>query len=241
MIRLFVALCALFSLFTAVKTSDIKKIDVITVKRGEDVTMKCNISSVTKKEVFWYRQISGKLPQYFAKPYKNTDGKGYKFSDGFNDTRFSISVNDNTFDLNIKKTREDDEGEYFCGEMEGTSKVKFTSGTRLQFSDTTHCNTTGTTQKDSSSSTETSEHDWILALTASNIFSVIVITLLLGVLYKNHRKDASSSNHQIPTNQTADDDDVLNYAAVSFAKKPSSSRTSRAKNTHEDVYAQVRI
>ncbi|XP_047657410.1 uncharacterized protein LOC113647944 [Tachysurus fulvidraco] len=219
MIRLFVALCALFSLFTAVKTSDIKEIDVITVKRGEDVTMKCNISSDTKKDsVVWYRQISGKLPQFFAKPYKSE--LGYRFSDGFNDARFSISVNDNKFDLNIKKTREDDEGEYFCGEMEG-SNVKFTSGTRLQFE---------------------GENKWINPLIASNIFSVIVITLLLGVLYKNHRKDASSSNHQIPTNQTAAaDDDVLNYAAVSFAKKPSSSRTSRAKNTHEDVYAQVKI
>ncbi|XP_047657404.1 uncharacterized protein LOC125138959 [Tachysurus fulvidraco] len=240
MIRLFVALCALFSLFTAVKTSDIKEIDVITVKRGEDVTMKCNISSVTKKEVVWYRQISGKLPQSFAKSYN--DKSGYRFIDGFNDARFSFSVNDNKFDLNIKNTREDDEGEYFCGEMEG-SAVKFTSGTRLQFKDKemTHSNTSGTTERDSKCSTETGEQKWIIPLIASNIFSVIVITLLLGVLYKNHRKDASSSNHQIPTNQTADDDDVLNYAAVSFAKKPSSSRTSRAKNTHEDVYAQVKI
>ncbi|XP_047657402.1 uncharacterized protein LOC125138957 [Tachysurus fulvidraco] len=243
MIRLFVALCALFSLFTAVKTSDIKEIDVITVKRGEDVTMECSISSDTKKEnVVWYRQISGKLPQFIAKPYKYMDKLGYKFIEGFNDARFSISVNDKKFDLSIKQTSEDDKGEYFCGEMEGTV-VKFTSGTRLQFEDkdTTHSNTTGTTHRDSHSCSETSEQKWINPLIASNIFSVIVITLLLGVLYKNHRKDASSSNHQIPTNQTADDDDdVLNYAAVSFAKKPSSSRTSRAKS-HEDVYAQVKI
>ncbi|XP_060747561.1 uncharacterized protein LOC132860386 [Tachysurus vachellii] len=131
MIRLFVALCALFSLFTAVKTSDIKEIDVITVKLEEDVTMKCSISSVTKKDnVVWYRQSSGKLPQYFAKPYKND--LGYKFVEGFNDDRFSISVNDSKFDLSIKKTIEVDEGEYFCGEMEG-SVLKLTSGTRLQF------------------------------------------------------------------------------------------------------------
>ncbi|XP_060720740.1 LOW QUALITY PROTEIN: T-cell surface glycoprotein CD8 beta chain-like [Tachysurus vachellii] len=208
MIRLFVALCALFSLFTAVKTSDIKEIDVITVKRGEDVTMKCNTESVTKKDnVVWYRQSSGKLPQYFAKLYKNN--LGYKFDEGFNDSRFSISVNDNKFDLSIKKTTEDDKGEYFCGEMEG-NVVKFTSGTRLQFEDKemTNRNTSGTTHRDSSSSPET---------------------------------NASSSNHQIPTNQTAAAaDDVLNYAAVSFAKTPSSSRTSRAKS-HEDVYAHVKI
>ncbi|XP_047657707.1 uncharacterized protein LOC113646932 isoform X5 [Tachysurus fulvidraco] len=179
MIRLVVALCALFSLFTAVKTSDIKEIDVITVKRGEDVTMKCSISSVTKRDVVWYRQISGKLPQHFAKPYN----LGYKFSDGFNDARFSISVNNNKFDLNIKKTREDDEGEYFCGEMEG-SVVKFTSGTRLQFEDevTTHLPTSGTTHRDSSNSTETCESCtanmcvffW-LSITRSGVLSVTVI------------------------------------------------------------------
>ncbi|XP_047657411.1 uncharacterized protein LOC125138962 [Tachysurus fulvidraco] len=202
--------------------------------------MKCSISSDTKKEnVVWYRQISGKLPQFFAKPY--TSKLGYKFIDGFNDDRFSFSLNNNTFDLNIKKTREDDEGEYFCGEMDG-NVAKFTSGTRLQFEDkdTIHRPTSGTTDRDSPSRNKTGKYDWINPLIASNIFSVIVITLLLGVLYKNHRKDASSSNHQIPTNQTAAADDVLNYAAVSFAKKPSSSRTSRAKS-HEDVYAQVKI
>ncbi|XP_047657705.1 uncharacterized protein LOC113646932 isoform X3 [Tachysurus fulvidraco] len=182
MIRLVVALCALFSLFTAVKTSDIKEIDVITVKRGEDVTMKCSISSDTKKEnVVWYRQISGKLPQHFAKPYKSD--LGYRFSDGFNDARFSISINDNKFDLNIKKTRADDGGEYFCGEIVG-SVVKFTSGTRLQFEDevTTHSNTPGTTHRDSSNSTETCESCtanmcvffW-LSITRSGVLSVTVI------------------------------------------------------------------
>ncbi|XP_047657499.1 uncharacterized protein LOC125138988 [Tachysurus fulvidraco] len=200
--------------------------------------MECSNSSVIKKDiVVWYRQISGKLPRFIAKPYKNK--LGYKFAPGFNDTRFSFSVNDSKFDLNIKKTREDDKGEYFCGELEGTL-LKFTSGTRLQFEDKkTHCNTSGTPNRGSHSNNRTGEYNWIIPLIASNIFSVIVITLLLGVLYKNHRKDASSSNHQIPTNQTSDDD-VLNYAAVSFAKKPSSSRTSRAKS-HEDVYAQVKI
>ncbi|XP_058234812.1 uncharacterized protein LOC131345773 isoform X1 [Hemibagrus wyckioides] len=256
MTTLFVALCVLFSLFTAVNSSDIKELHVRTVKSGEDVTMECNISSVTGKDkVVWFRQSSGKLPQYFAKPYQNN--LGYKFVDGFNDSRFSISVNDHKFDLNIKNIREDDGGEYFCGESEG-SVTKFTSGTHLQFEDkettqhstsgsTTNCKdketqhpTSGTTPSVSNCTKKTGEDHWIIPLAVSNIISVIVITVLVGVLYKNHRKDSSSSNHQIPTNQAADDDDVLNYAAVSFAKKPSSSRTSREKS-HEDVYAQVKI
>ncbi|KAK2863965.1 hypothetical protein Q7C36_003119 [Tachysurus vachellii] len=126
MIRLFVALCAFFSLHscenvTRQTSSNIKEIDMRTVKHGEDVTMKCNISSATKKDiVVWYRQISGKLPQFIAKPYTNK--LGYRFIEGFNDDCYSIK---------------DDEGEYFCGEMEG-SVVTLTSGTRLQF-EGKHC------------------------------------------------------------------------------------------------------
>ncbi|KAG7316265.1 hypothetical protein KOW79_019806 [Hemibagrus wyckioides] len=157
MTTLFVALCVLFSLFTAVNSSDIKELHVRTVKSGEDVTMECNISSVTGKDkVVWFRQSSGKLPQYFAKPYSGN--LGYKFVEGFNDSRFSISVNDQKFDLNIKNIREDDGGEYFCGESEG-SVTKFTSGTHLQFEDNemTHCPTSGSTTGDSTSNDKTGE------------------------------------------------------------------------------------
>ncbi|KAK3542081.1 hypothetical protein QTP86_012133 [Hemibagrus guttatus] len=116
------------------KSSNIKELHVRTVKHGGDVTMECNISSVTEKDkLVWYRQSSGKLPQYFAKPYQDTK-LGYRFTPGFNDSRFSISVNDHKFDLKINKIREDDVGEYFCGKSEG-SVVKFTSGIRLQFED----------------------------------------------------------------------------------------------------------
>ncbi|KAK3516016.1 hypothetical protein QTP70_001673, partial [Hemibagrus guttatus] len=94
-------------------------------------------------------------------------------------TAFPESRNHQSQRSEIKEIKVDDVGEYFCGESEGGT-LKFTSGTHLQFED---------------------EDYWIIALTVSNIISVIVITVLVGVLYKNHRKDSSSSNHQIPTNQ----------------------------------------
>ncbi|XP_053098314.1 uncharacterized protein LOC113523952 [Pangasianodon hypophthalmus] len=131
MIALFVALYSLLCLCTAVKTSDIKELDVKTVKHGENVTMECNISSVkNKNNLFWYRQSFGKLPQFFARPYSNT--LGYTFDEGFKDSHFSITVNAHKFDLYINGAREDDGGEYFCGELDG-SLLKFTSGTHLQF------------------------------------------------------------------------------------------------------------
>ncbi|KAI5630177.1 putative immune-type receptor 6a precursor [Silurus asotus] len=182
MISLFVALYSLLCLCTAVKTSDIKELHVRTVKSGEDVTIACDLSLITDKStVVWYRQSFGKVPQFLAKSYGTNS---YTFTDGFNDNRFNFTVNEHQFDLNIMNLREDDGGEYFCGENDGTT-IKFTSGARLQF------------------------------------------------------EGASSRKPEISSNQ-ADDEDVLNYAAVSFAKKPSSSRTSRDQR-HEDVYAQVQI
>ncbi|KAI5615174.1 putative immune-type receptor 6a precursor [Silurus asotus] len=130
MISLFVALYSLLCLCTAVKTSDIKELHVRTVKSGEDVTIACNISMITdKSKVVWYRQSFGKVPQFFAKYYGTNS---YRFTDGFNNNRFNFTVNEHQFDLNITNLEEDDGGEYYCGEMEGTT-IKFTSGARLQF------------------------------------------------------------------------------------------------------------
>ncbi|XP_053470896.1 uncharacterized protein LOC128601613 [Ictalurus furcatus] len=241
--------------------------------------MECSMSKdKNKNNLAWYRQSFGKVPQYFVRRYGQSN---YTFAEGFKDSRFSMTVNDQKFDLNIIGTREDDGGEYFCGDVEGIT-IKFTSGTRLQFEgeemkhcptpgtvnnntdsvtgsnegskssdgkgeEMKHCPTPGTvnnntdsvTRQDSNCSHGEGDNFWIIVLTTSIIISLIVIVFLLGVLYKNQREGASSRNHQTPTNQ-ADDEDVLNYAAVSFAKKPSSSRTSRDKS-HEDVYAQVKI
>ncbi|XP_053344719.1 uncharacterized protein LOC128514850 [Clarias gariepinus] len=247
MITLFVALYSVLCLCTTVNISDIKELNVKTVNRGQAVTMECNISGDKNKyNLAWYRQSFGKVPQFFVRQYVGSPG--YLYVEGFNDSHFSVTVKDQKFDLNIIKTREDDGGEYFCGYVEGTN-LKFTSGTRLQFEgeEMKPCPTPGTLNKNTHSVTHQGsnsrdgEGDFyqIIALIASNIISVIVIVALVGVLFKQQRKGSSSSNHQTPTNQ-ADDEDVLNYAAVSFAKKPSSSRTSR-DTSHQDVYAQVKI
>ncbi|KAI5090908.1 hypothetical protein C0J45_19769 [Silurus meridionalis] len=102
------------TLFT-VKTSDIKELHVRTVKSGEDVTIACDLSLIAdKSKVAWYRQSFEKVPLFFAKRYGKNN---YTFTDGFNHNRFNFTVNEHQFDLNIMNLREDDEGEYFCGEM----------------------------------------------------------------------------------------------------------------------------
>ncbi|XP_053344712.1 uncharacterized protein LOC128514843 [Clarias gariepinus] len=189
------------------KTSNMKNLHVKTVKHGEDVTMECDINGLKNKNTSaLYRQSFGNVPQVFVRQF----GQSYTFVDGFNDNRFSVAVNGDKFDLNINETREDDGGEYFCGYVDG-STVKFTSGTRLQFEgkEMKPCPTPGTLNKNTHSVTDQGSNS-------------------------REGKGASSSNPQTPTNQ-ADDEDFLNYAAVNFAKKPSSSRTSG------DIYAEVKI
>ncbi|KAF4071185.1 hypothetical protein AMELA_G00282040, partial [Ameiurus melas] len=124
MITLFVALYSLFSLCTAGNTSDIAELHEKTVKRGEDVTMECSMSKVKDKDkLALYRKSFGKVPQYFARRY----GQNYTVVDEFKDNRFSVSKNDKKFELKISELREDDGGEYFCGEVEANT-IKFTSG-----------------------------------------------------------------------------------------------------------------
>ncbi|KAF5896190.1 putative immune-type receptor 7 precursor, partial [Clarias magur] len=150
MITRFVALYSLLCLCTTGNTSDIKELHMKTVKRGEAVTMECNISGGKKKDNFaWYRQSFGKVPQFMARPYRDT--LGYRFVEGFQDSRFSVTVSEDKFDLNIDEAREDDGGEYFCGYVEGNT-LKFTSGTHLQFKseEIIPCPTTGTLNKNNS-------------------------------------------------------------------------------------------
>ncbi|XP_053344720.1 uncharacterized protein LOC128514851 [Clarias gariepinus] len=150
MITLFVALYSLLCLCTTGNTSDIKEFQVKTVKRGQAVTMECNVKS--RSNLAWYRQSFGKVPQVFARQYGGPPG--YLFFEGFIDNRFSVTVKDQKFDLNINETREDDGGEYFCGYVDG-STVKFTSGTRLQFEgeEMKPCPTPGTLNKNTHSVT----------------------------------------------------------------------------------------
>ncbi|XP_046691803.1 uncharacterized protein LOC124376642 [Silurus meridionalis] len=132
MISLFVALYSLLCLCTAVKMSDMMELQVKTLKREGNVTIECNISMFKdKSKAAWYRQGFGKVPQFFARYYgQNT----YKFDERLNASRFNITVSDYQFDLYINNMKEDDKGDYFCGEIEG-NKLTFTLGARLQFED----------------------------------------------------------------------------------------------------------
>ncbi|XP_060722024.1 uncharacterized protein LOC132843006 [Tachysurus vachellii] len=282
MIRLFVALCALFSLFTA---GD-EDIQVKKVKTGDDVTINCGMSS--DKAIVWFKHSFGKVPQLVGR----TVEKYFRP----NDKCFSVT-DEKLFILNITNVKEEDTGTYYCVEMLGTSP-DFTSGTLLVVEDEemkrippavtvfekgesltlqcsvqaitssceelsvywfrhgsgesdpgiiyTHGNASDECKKSSEAGSPPQTCVYTLPkrkLTTSSKEMLYCAVAECGqILFGNGVKaaDTRASNDQPNNKNQVAAEEVLNYAAVSFDKKPSASRTSRARS-HEDVYTQVKI
>ena len=117
--------------------SDIAELQVQTVRRGDDTTIRCD-QKAELKELVWYKESLGKLPQYVVRKVitgansspGSKSGIYYRFNPGVNRSRFS--VDEEKFDLSIKGVKEEDIGIYFCGNGESRS-LKFISGTLLLF------------------------------------------------------------------------------------------------------------
>ncbi|KAL6490457.1 hypothetical protein MHYP_G00008020 [Metynnis hypsauchen] len=77
-----------------------------------------------------------------------------------------------------------------------------------------------------------------LGLAASNIIFMAVVLFLCRKLHKSHYKGASEGL-TVQLNQ-AEDTDVLNYAALSFAQSSSSRRSKTKNSSDQPVYAQVK-
>ncbi|XP_036419481.1 uncharacterized protein LOC118803084 [Colossoma macropomum] len=134
MIGLLFTLC----LFVTVKTADILDLQVQTVRRGDNTTIKCDRITNKNDSLVWYQQSLGKLPQYIVRTFvteksrqeSKTEVK-HRFDNTFKDY---FAVNKETFDLSINGVKEEDIGIYFCGKGQ-TNTVEFISGTLLLFAD----------------------------------------------------------------------------------------------------------
>ncbi|KAL7880037.1 hypothetical protein SRHO_G00022910 [Serrasalmus rhombeus] len=242
MIRVFAIVC----LFASVKTSDIDDLRVQAVKYGENVTIKCEQSFVKgqKHYLAWYKQSFGKLPQFIARAAKHNVDVRYALQ--FVE-RFRLTATEETFDLNIMNTVEEDTGTYFCVKVK-ESVTEFGSGILLLFPDekSEKRNLTEVDVKSGESILFGSgtklnvkeDNIWIFALTTTNVITLTVTIILAVLLFKNQRKGCFT-DHPNHTNQVANTD-ALNYAALNFAKKPPPSRTSRVKE-RQDIYSQVKL
>ncbi|XP_036419476.1 uncharacterized protein LOC118803078 isoform X1 [Colossoma macropomum] len=131
MIGLLFTLC----LFVTVKTADIVDLQVQTVRRGDNTTIKCDQKPA--KDLVWYQQSLGKLPQYIVRSFvtkepNSSEKVNYRFGNTLKNSHFTVG--EEMFDLSINGVKEEDIGIYFCGKGQ-TNTLEFISGTLLLFAD----------------------------------------------------------------------------------------------------------
>ncbi|XP_037391287.1 uncharacterized protein LOC108415408 [Pygocentrus nattereri] len=131
MIGLLFTLC----LFGTVKSSDIVDLQVQTVRRGDNTTIKCHQKAAKHDLLTWYQQSLGKLPQYIVRRFETEENSPkkkvkHRFSKKFENSSFTVDTE--TFDFSINGVKEEDVGIYFCGKGRSNS-LEFLSGTLLLF------------------------------------------------------------------------------------------------------------
>ncbi|XP_036452922.1 uncharacterized protein LOC118826142 [Colossoma macropomum] len=186
------------------------------VELGGDTTLQCSIltdASAGEHSVYWFRHGSGESHPGIIYTHGNRSDECKRSSETDSPTQSCV------YKLPKRNLSLSDAGTYYCAVLM-CGEIIFGNGTKLDFVEKGVMDPT------------------LIGLAASNIISVVVVLFLCRKLYYSHHKGAAEG-HTVQANQ-AEDTDVLNYAALSFAQS-SSSRRSRTKNSSDQpVYAQVK-
>ncbi|XP_069381454.1 immunoglobulin lambda-1 light chain-like [Paralichthys olivaceus] len=126
-------LCTLITALTCVSgvTVVTQKPPVVTVRKGERVTMDCNLGTVTDSAGRWYKQIPGGVPQYVLRFYHSYSSPRY--GSGFSSPKFT-STHQSTSDyrLIINNVEEGDSAVYYCQTWDDSADENvFGQGTKL--------------------------------------------------------------------------------------------------------------
>ncbi|XP_060946146.1 immunoglobulin lambda-1 light chain-like [Limanda limanda] len=126
-------LCTLITALTCVSgvTVVTQKPPVVTVRKGETVTMDCNLGTVTKSSSRWYKQIPGGVPQYVLRVYHGDSSPTY--GSGFSSPKFTSTHQSTTdYRLIINNVEEGDSAVYHCSTWDGSANAwVFGQGTKL--------------------------------------------------------------------------------------------------------------
>uniref|UniRef100_A0A672Y925 Ig-like domain-containing protein n=1 Tax=Sphaeramia orbicularis TaxID=375764 RepID=A0A672Y925_9TELE len=94
---------------------------VHTVSAGQEVVLKCNIQT-DYTDVYWYKQVPGKAPQYVLRFYHSHSSPSY--GTGFSSDRFNSKTTSNIdYQLIIKRAEAGDSAQYFCGTWNNSPRV----------------------------------------------------------------------------------------------------------------------
>ncbi|XP_036452913.1 uncharacterized protein LOC118826133 [Colossoma macropomum] len=183
------------------------------VELGGDTTLQCSIltdTSAGEHSVYWFRHGSGESHPGIIYTHGNRSDECKKSSETDSPTQSCV------YKLPKRNLSLSDAGTYYCAVLM-CGEIIFGNGTKLDFVEKGVLDPA------------------ILGLAASNIIFMAVVLFLCRKLHNSHYKGVAEG-HIVQ----AEDTDVLNYAALSFAQS-SSSRRSRTKNSSDQpVYAQVK-
>ncbi|XP_068192761.1 immunoglobulin lambda-1 light chain-like isoform X2 [Antennarius striatus] len=128
-----VTLCTLISALTCVSgvTVVTQTPPVVTVRKGETVTMVCNLGSVTNRAARWYKQSPGGVPQYVLS--FSHDWSSVSYNSGFSAPKFtSTHQSSSDYRLIISDVKEGDSAVYYCKTWDtSVNEYAFGQGTKL--------------------------------------------------------------------------------------------------------------
>lgn len=169
------------------------------------VALQCAVvtqSCAGEHNVYWFRHESGESPPGIIYTQERRNGQCERSSDGNSTTHKCI------YNLPKNSLSHSDAGIYYCA-VAACGEILFGDGRKVD--------------------SPGPDTPWSkIALVISNCLSVIVIIILGVRLYKHRRKDGTQN---IQIGHLVDEDrDALNYAALSFQQKSSTSRRPREKH-----------
>ncbi|XP_062845225.1 uncharacterized protein LOC134303680 [Trichomycterus rosablanca] len=109
------ALCSLLAALSCVSgvTLVTQKPPVLTVKKGEKITMYCNLGTATDSAAYWYKQVPGEAPQYVLSNYHGWGSPNY--GSGFSSPKFtSTHSSKSDYTLIINNMEVGDSAVYYC-------------------------------------------------------------------------------------------------------------------------------
>ncbi|XP_067471954.1 immunoglobulin lambda-1 light chain-like isoform X2 [Thunnus thynnus] len=126
-------LCTLITALTCVSgvTVVTQKPPVVTLRKGETVTMDCNLGTVTNVQACWYKQIPGGVPQYVLR--FRYDYSSVVYGSGFSSPKFTSNHQSKSdYRLIINNVEEGDSAVYYCKTWDSSvSEYAFGQGTKL--------------------------------------------------------------------------------------------------------------
>ncbi|XP_044186247.1 immunoglobulin lambda-1 light chain-like isoform X3 [Thunnus albacares] len=126
-------LCTLITALTCVSGMTVvtQKPPVVTVRKGETVTMDCNLGTVTNERAWWYKQIPGGVHQFVLR-FRH-DWSSVEYGSGFSSPKFTSNHQSKSdYRLIINNVEEGDSAVYYCKTLDtSVSEFVFGQGTKL--------------------------------------------------------------------------------------------------------------